>query len=178
MAGGRWRRYVHGVLLAGRVGLRSGCRRLSPWGSREFGQRPFRWVCHRGRPDVTPARSHGGDPQQTVSRAGSCPCLAPRTVDDTRAICPQGFHPLGARQRAASGARKGVRVRARPGRLGSHMLMVSRYAGGVPGLHSGPCGGITGLHSGSSKCVARVVLGFGASSRGHFWASVLVPFGA
>ena len=54
LAGGRWRRYGHGVLLAGRVGLRSCCRRLAPWGSREFGQRPLRWVCHRGRPDVTP----------------------------------------------------------------------------------------------------------------------------
>ena len=74
LVGRRWGRYVHEVLLAEHFGLRSGCRRLSPWGSREFGQRPFRWVCHRGRSDVTPARSHGGDPQR--SYPGRAPALA------------------------------------------------------------------------------------------------------
>ena len=111
MAGGRWRRYEHGVLLAGRLGLRSGCRRLSPWGLREFGQRPLRWVCHRGRSDVTPARSHGGDPRRSCPGRAPCPCLAPRTVDDTRAtysrrVCTRS----GRGQRAASGAYKGTSV--------------------------------------------------------------------
>ena len=92
MAGGRWRRYEHGVLLAGRLGLRSGCRRLWPWGSREFGQRPLRWVCHRGRSNVTPV-------EPTGIRSGRIPgglqrpCLAPRTVDSTRATLPAGFSP-------------------------------------------------------------------------------------
>jgi hypothetical protein len=36
---------------------------------REFWQRPHRWVCHRGRPDITLAGSHCRDPPATVSQA-------------------------------------------------------------------------------------------------------------
>ena len=39
------------------VRLRGGPR-LWPYRWREFGQRPHRWVCHRGRSDITPAGSH------------------------------------------------------------------------------------------------------------------------
>ena len=66
--------------------------RLSPWGSREFWQRPLRWVCHRGRPDVTPVEPTG---IRSCRIPGGLqrPFLAPRTVDNTRATLPAGFSP-------------------------------------------------------------------------------------
>ena len=51
---------------------------------REFWQRPHRWVCHRGRTDITLAGSHCRDPQQSYPRLGSKPVPAPRTRYEVR----------------------------------------------------------------------------------------------
>ena len=48
--------------MSGRV-----CR---PVASGSFGSGPHRWVCHRGRPDITLAGSHCRDPPTTMSQAG------------------------------------------------------------------------------------------------------------
>ena len=48
-------------------------------GSSEFWQRPHRWVCHRGRSNITLAGSHCRDPLATMSQARSKPVPAPRT---------------------------------------------------------------------------------------------------
>ena len=62
-------------------------------GSGSFGrQRPHRWVCHRGRSDITLARSHCRDPQRACPRLGSKPVPAPRTRYEVRDMFPSGSH--------------------------------------------------------------------------------------
>ena len=57
-------------------------------GSGSFGrQRPHRWVCHRGRSDITLARSHCRDPQRACPRLGSKPVSAPRTHYERYETC-------------------------------------------------------------------------------------------
>jgi hypothetical protein len=57
---------------------------------REFWQRPHRWVCHRGRTDITLpgwkpfCRDPLKDPQQSYPRLGSKPVPAPRTRYEVR----------------------------------------------------------------------------------------------
>ena len=83
VTGGRWRRIVLGHVLAEhRSPRRGGSPRVSGRrgnGSSEFWQRPHRWVCHRGRSNITLAGSHCRDPLATMSQARSKPVPAPRT---------------------------------------------------------------------------------------------------
>ena len=72
-----------------------------------FWQRPHRWVCHRGRTNITLAGSHCRDPRATVSQAG----LQARagSPDPFRGTCksPSGFHRRDRNKHPLPSARKG-----------------------------------------------------------------------
>ena len=73
-----------------------------------FWQRPHRWVCHRGRSDITLAGSHCRDPPAIMSQAGSKPVPAPRTRSGVRDMSPSGFHRRDRLKHPLPSARKGV----------------------------------------------------------------------
>jgi hypothetical protein len=89
VTGGRWRRIVLGDVLAKHVfelrGPESG---LTGSGSFQFWQRPHRWVCHRGRSNITLAGSHCRDPPAIVSQAGlQARAGSPETRYEVRVLC-------------------------------------------------------------------------------------------
>jgi hypothetical protein len=97
-------------------------------------QRPHRWVCHRGRTDITLAGSHCRDPQRSYPRLGSKPVPAPRTRYEVRDMSPSGSHRRDRLKHPLPSASKCVRggVCGRVIEASSWGLILSSWFLGVP----------------------------------------------